>query len=99
MARIRVAQAMDWTDALKAIVVAAGHELTFDQHAEVSFIDASASLQGMEDVLTVVVAPLDKVPAAIEQTKHGAYAFVRYPFVADEVTLLIERALDHRALA
>jgi len=40
------------------------------------------------------------VTQAIERVKAGeAYAFVRYPFVADEVAVLVDRTLDHVRLA
>ena len=49
---------------------------------------------------TIVVAPLDEVSEAIAKVKSGdAYAFVRYPFVDDEVAILVDRTLDHVRLA
>lgn len=98
MARIRVAETTEWTEALTAVLHAAGHEVT-DERAEVEFIDAVSPLGGREEVLTLIVAGMDQVPQALDLCKQGAYAFVRYPFVADEVTLLVERAVDHQALA
>jgi DNA-binding NtrC family response regulator len=102
MARIRVAETRDWTDALVAVLHAAGHEVTNDaatDAATVEFIAADSPLEGREDVLTLIVAGMDQVEQALESCKRGAYAFVRYPFVIDEVTLLIERAIDHQQLA
>jgi DNA-binding NtrC family response regulator len=98
MARIRVAETRDWTDALVAVLTTAGHEVTNDA-ATVEFIAADSPLEGREDVLKLIVAGMDQVERALESCKRGAYAFVRYPFVADEVTLLIERAIDHQQLA
>ena len=98
MARIRVAETKEWTQALTTALAAAGHEVTSDR-ATVEFLDASTPLEGQEDVLTLIVAGPDQGPQAIDACKRGAYAFLRYPFAADEVSLLVERATDHQALA
>src|SRR4051812_49504844 len=98
MARIRVAETKDWTETLVAVLRAAGHEVTNDA-ATVEFIAADSPLEGREDVLTLIVAGMHQVEPALDACKRGAYAFVRYPFVADEVNLLIERAIDHQQLA
>ena len=98
MARIRVAETKEWTQALTTALAAAGHEVTSDR-ATVEFLDASTPLEGQEDVLTLIVAGPDQGPQAIDACKRGAYAFLRYPFAADEVSLLVERAIDHQALA
>jgi len=99
MARIRVAQETQWTEPLKSLLVGAGHTVA-DERPDVEFVDATYALEGDRDVLTLVVAgSAEQVPLAIERAKAGAYAFIRFPFVADELTLLLERALDHQALA
>ena len=98
MARIRVAETTDWSQSLKSLLSAAGHHID-SEHPQVEFLDASQPLEGREDVLFIVVAKLDQVQQAIERCKAGAYAFVRYPFIAEEVELLLERALDHQSLA
>src|SRR5439155_3429135 len=98
MARIRVADTTDWSQSLKSLLTAAGHQIVLE-NPQVEFIDAGAALQGQEEVLFIVVASAEQTPLAIERCKAGAYAFVRYPFVADEVELLLERALDHQSLA
>ncbi len=101
MARIRVADTTDWSQSLTSLLTNAGHQVITDPAApaQVEFIDASSPLQGQEDVLFMVVAAPEQVGEAIERCKAGAYAFIRRPFIADEVELLLERALDHQSLA
>ena len=98
MARIQIANGMEWTQSLTSILSAAGHEIT-DQQPELSFIDAGQALNSVGDCPAVVVAPLDRIQQGVERVKAGAFWFVRYPFVADEVTLLVERALEYHTLA
>ena len=98
MAKIQVAQNMEWTGSLTNILTSAGHQVTSDS-PDLAFVDASESSMSLGDAPAIVVAAGDRVGHAIELVKGGAYAFVRYPFVSDEVTLLVDRGLDHLSLS
>src|SRR5687768_3157315 len=99
MATIRIAQSKDWTQDLSTMLAGAGHEPIADGMAQLAFVDAAAPLH-FDGAATIIVAPLDEVSEAIAKVKSGdAYAFVRYPFVDDEVTILVDRTLDHVRLA
>ena len=99
MATIRVSQQKDWTEDLTQMLKGAGHEVIGDAMAELAFSDA-AGAPYFDGSPTIVVAPLDEVADAITKVKRGdAYAFVRYPFVDEEVAILVERTLDHVRLA
>jgi DNA-binding NtrC family response regulator len=99
MATIRVVQAKDWTEDLTQMLACAGHEVIGDGMAQLAFSDAASALH-FDGATTIIVAPLDEVSEAIAKVKTGdAYAFVRYPFVDDEVAILVDRTLDHVQLA
>jgi DNA-binding NtrC family response regulator len=99
MATIRVAESKDWTEALTAVLSSAGHEVVADGTADVSFVDAAEPAH-FDGAAIIFAAPLDQLGNAIERVKAGeAYAFIRYPFVADEVAILVDRTLDHVRLA
>jgi DNA-binding NtrC family response regulator len=96
MTRIRVAQGVQWTEALATILAAAGHQVTTES-PQIAFVDAGDVAEGVGE-LTIVVATPQQLSQAIERVKGGAYAFVRHPFIAEEVTLLVDRAIEHQAL-
>jgi DNA-binding NtrC family response regulator len=99
MATIRVAQGKDWTNDLAQMLTCAGHEVIGDGVAELGFSEA-ANTPHFDGAATIIVTPLDEVTGAIAKVKRGdAYAFVRYPFVDDEVAILVNRTLDHVRLA
>ena len=98
MAKIQVAQGMAWSGSLTSILTAAGHHVT-SESADLAFVDASESSMSLGDAPAIVVASGDRVGQAIDLVKGGAYAFLRYPFISDEVTLLVDRALDHLSLS
>ena len=97
MAHIRIANQMQWTTELTSILTAAGHEVN-GEHASLAFVDSSEPVVGLDDAPAIVVAAQDRIQQAIEQVRGGAFWFVRYPFVPEEVTLLVERALEYRSL-
>ena len=99
MATIRISQQKEWTQDLTQMIKSAGHEVIGDAIAELAFSDA-AGAPYFDGSPTIIVALLDEVPEAITKVKRGdAYAFVRYPFVDEEVAILVERTLDHVRLA
>jgi DNA-binding NtrC family response regulator len=99
MATIRVVLQKDWTEDLTQMLKCAGHEVIGDGMADIAFADASSALH-FDGAAAIIVAPLDEVSEAIAKVKSGdAYAFVRYPFVDDEVAILADRTLDHVRLA
>ena len=102
MAKIQVAQGKEWTASLTNILASAGHEVTAqssDRAPDLAFIDGSESSISLGEAPAIVVAGGDRLGQAIALVKGGAYAFVRYPFISDEVTLLVDRALDHLSLS
>ncbi len=95
MATIRVAESKHWTDSLTALLSDAGYDIIADGATELAFVDA-AELDSLDSAASIIVAPPDRIDSAIEKVKGGeAYAFIRYPFVADEVMILAARTLDH----
>ncbi len=99
MATIRVAESKDWTEALTAVLSSAGHDVVTDGAADISFVDSAVPAH-FDGAAIVIAAPLDQLTQAIERVKAGeAYGFVRFPFVADEVAILVDRTLDHVRLA
>ncbi len=99
MATIRVAESKDWTDALSSVLASAGHDVISEGPADIAFVDASVPAH-FDGAAIVIAAPLDQLTQAIERVKAGeAYGFIRFPFVSDEVAILVDRTLDHVRLA
>ena len=95
MATIRVAESKQWTESLKSLLSSAGYDIIADGAAELAFVDG-AELESMDSAASIIVAPPEAVESAIERVKCGeAYAFIRFPFVADEVLIFTARTLDH----
>ena len=46
----------------------------------------------------VVVTAHGSIPAAVEATKQGAFYFIEKPFGPDEITLILAKALERKAL-
>ena len=97
MAKINVPDAARWSEELAAILASAGHEVAHEG-AQLAFVDASSPID-RDDMLTIVIAAPHQLPQAVEHARKGAYAFVRYPFISEEIVLLVERALDHQSLS
>ena len=99
MTRIRVAQGFQWTEALTSILAGAGYQITASaESAEVAFVDVGDLAEAPAGELTIVVSTADQLQQAVSRVKSGAWAFVRFPFLAEEVTLLVDRAIEHKAL-
>ncbi|MCA9665151.1 MAG: sigma-54-dependent Fis family transcriptional regulator [Myxococcales bacterium] len=50
------------------------------------------------DLPIILVTAFGTVETAVEAMKHGAFDYVRKPFEPKELLLVVERALEHRAL-
>jgi DNA-binding NtrC family response regulator len=50
------------------------------------------------DLLVIVMTAYASVPTAVEAMKLGAYDYIQKPFSADEICILVDRALQHGRL-
>jgi len=71
-------------------------DLKMPQMDGLAFLDELAKLGGEASV--VMMTAYATIHTAVEAMRKGAYDYIQKPFEADEMTLVVERALEHRRL-
>ncbi|MBN1766786.1 MAG: sigma-54-dependent Fis family transcriptional regulator [Sedimentisphaerales bacterium] len=61
-----------------------------------AFLDALGKMD--TEVPVVMMTAYASIPTAVEAMRKGAFDYIQKPFNAEEVTLLIERAIEHHRL-